>query len=109
VAEIRILDDTENHRFVVTVDGETAGLAVYHVRGDRYFFVHTEISPEFGGQGLGSRLARHVLEEMRDRGEQIVPLCPFIAAYVARHPEFAELVDQDMLDRINTARTAQTS
>jgi uncharacterized protein len=109
VTDIEVHDDHENHRFVITVDGEPQGMAVYHVRGDRYFFVHTEVNPEFKGQGLGSKLARHVLDAMTDRGERIVPLCPFIAAYVKRHPAYLSLVDQEMVDRINTARAAQTS
>jgi predicted GNAT family acetyltransferase len=109
VSDIQFRDDPENHRYIVTVDGEQAGMAVYHVRGDRYFFVHTEIDPEQGGHGLGSKLARHVLDDMRARGQQIVPICPFISAYLERHPGYQDLVDQELLDRINNRSGAQTS
>lgn len=104
MSDIQIHDDTENHRYVISVAGEPAGMAVYHIKGDRYFFVHTETSPEYRGEGLASKLATFALDDMRDRGELIVPLCPFIAAFVRRHPEYQDLVDQEMLDQINAKR-----
>ncbi len=97
----QIRDDPENHRYVIEVDGQVAGVAVYHIRKGRYIFVHTEVGPEYEGKGLGSALARYALDEMRDRGETIVPICPFIASYIKRHPEYQELVDRGLLDRIN--------
>jgi predicted GNAT family acetyltransferase len=99
--DYQIRDDPESHRYVVEVAGKVAGAAVYHVRNGRYIFVHTEVEPEYEGQGLGSALARHALDEMREKGETIVPICPFIAAYIKRHPEYQDLVDRDLLDRIN--------
>ncbi len=104
MSDIQIQDDPENHRYVISAAGEPAGMAVYHVKGDRYFFVHTEVDPAFKGQGLGSKLAAFALDDMRERGEPIVPLCPFIAAYVRRHPEYQDLVDHEMLDQINARR-----
>ncbi|MGH8914828.1 MAG: GNAT family N-acetyltransferase [Acidimicrobiia bacterium] len=96
-----VRDDPESHRYVLEVDGEQAGVAVYHVRNGRYIFVHTEVDPRLEGKGMGSALARHALEDMKERGEVIVPICPFISAYVKRHPEYHELIDQALLDKIN--------
>lgn len=96
-----VRDDPENHRYVLELDGEVAGLAVYHIRGDRYFFVHTEIEPGHEREGLGSVLARSALEDVRVKGAQIVPLCPFIAGFIDRHPDYEEMIDQETLDRIN--------
>lgn len=109
VSDIQIHDDAENHRYVIEVDGERAGLAVYHIRGDRYFFVHTEVDPAFKARGLGTKLARHALDDVRSKDKLIVPLCPFIAAFVKRNPDYRDMVDQEMLDRINSERMAQTS
>ena len=72
-----------------------------------HLFVHTEVSDEFSGMGLGTRLVRETLEEMRSRGELIVPICPFFVSYLARHPEFEDVVDKEMTDRLNAARAAK--
>lgn len=98
-----VREDPDNHRYVIEVDGEVAGLAVYHLRGGRYLFVHTEIHPGHGGEGLGSTLARQALDDVREKGAMIVPLCPFIAAWIKRHPDYADLVDEELLEAINTA------
>jgi predicted GNAT family acetyltransferase len=76
-------------------------MAVYQLRGGRHIFVHTEVNADHEGRGLGSRLARFALDDVKAQGGTIVPLCPFIAAWVGRHPEYQEMVDQKMLDRIN--------
>jgi hypothetical protein len=100
--------EPENHRYVVEIDGENIGLAVYHLRNDRHIFVHTEVAPGHEGEGVGSKLARFALDDVRATGGTIVPLCPFIAAWVKRHPEYQDLVDQELLDRINGRRKTQS-
>ena len=79
-------------------------MAVYHVRGGRNYFVHTEVDPGHEGEGLGSALAQNALDDVRARGEQIVPLCPFITAWLNRHPDYQDLIDQEALARINQPR-----
>ncbi len=96
-----VRNDEENHRYVLELDGEVAGMAVYHTRGGRHYFVHTEVQPGHEGEGLGSILARGALDDVRARGEKIVPLCPYINAWIRRHPDYQDLVDQEALDRIN--------
>ncbi len=102
-------DDSENHQYLAEQDGEIAGLAVYHIRGDRYLFVHTEVKEEFEGRGIGTELARHALDDVRSKGKLIVPVCPFIAAWLKRHPDYQDMVDQDLFDRINMARDSDKS
>jgi len=96
-----VRDDPENHRYVLELDGEMAGMAVYHVRGGRYFFVHTEIQPGHEREGLGSVLAQAALDDVRSKGGNIVPICPFVAAWLKRHPDYGDMIDQEVLDRIN--------
>ena len=102
--QIAVRNDVDNHRYVLELDGERAGMAVYHVRGGRNYFVHTEVDPGHEGEGLGSTLAQNALDDVRARGEQIVPLCPFITAWLNRHPDYQDLIDQEALARINQPR-----
>ena len=100
---VRIWDDEENHRYALEVDGTPAGMAVYHLRGGRHFFVHTEVDDEFSGRGLGTRLVKAALDDVREAGGRVVPLCPLFAAYIKRHPEYEELVDREIMARVERA------
>ncbi len=98
---MEIRDDPENHRYVVEIDGAVAGFAVYHMRGGRHFFVHTEIDSEHEGHGVGTALAQFALDDVRAKGGTIVPICPFIAGWIDQHTEYRAIVDQQIFDRIN--------
>lgn len=90
-----VRNDAEAHRYEIVEDGVVAGFAEYmEVRGERIVFTHTEIDPAFGGRGLGTVLIGAALEDARDRGQQIVPICPFVAKYVHEHPEFVPFLDE---------------
>lgn len=69
--------------------GEHLALAEYIPAGTNIVFTHTEVPPALEGQGVGNRLAKHVLDYALENGLKIQPLCPFIAAYIRRHPEYA--------------------
>ena len=99
---VTVHDDAEHDRYVVEVDGKVAGFAVYHMRGGRHLFVHTEIKPEFGGHGVGSTLARYALDNVKAKGGMIIPICPFIRAFVDKHPEYESLVDDELWDQIHS-------
>ncbi|MFV0308581.1 MAG: GNAT family N-acetyltransferase [Desertimonas sp.] len=99
--DIAVGDIAERERYEVTLDGQLAGFAQYVRRGGRTLFVHTEIDPAFEGHGLGSALVGHALDAEREAHRKIVPLCPFVRAYVDRHPEYMDLVDHDILHRID--------
>jgi predicted GNAT family acetyltransferase len=97
MADPIIRDDPDRHRYEIVVDGALAGFAVYHVRSGRYFFVHTEIGDAYEGRGLGSALARGALDDVRTKGATIVPLCPFIAGWIDKHEDYADLVDEELV------------
>lgn len=80
------------NRYEIHADGELAGFVLYRRRPDALALTHTEILPEYEGKGLGTALARGVLDDIRAKGGLIVPLCPFIAAYIKRHPEYETLI-----------------
>lgn len=98
---VEVRDDAEGSRYRIYLDGEPVGLADYQLRGGRRYFVHTEIQSGHEGQGLGTILAREALALARASGEPIVPLCPFISAYLRDHPDEGDIVDREMLDRID--------
>jgi predicted GNAT family acetyltransferase len=83
----------QRQRYEILVDGQLAGFARYRpvAPGVSEFF-HTEIDPRFEGHGLGSVLAAGALDDVRARGGRVVATCPFIAQYVKRHTEYADLL-----------------
>lgn len=91
--DLEISDDLERGRYVVKQDGRFVGYTEYELEPGRIRFTHTVVKPEFEGQGIGSRLARHVVEDALSRDLRIVPDCPFVRAWLERHKEFDEKVD----------------
>jgi uncharacterized protein len=96
----QVRDNEAQRRYEVHLDGMLVGSAGYVRRGGRAYLVHTEIDPGHEGAGLGSTLVRGALEAQRERGELVVPLCPFVRAYLDRHPQYADVVDAEMLATI---------
>ena len=84
-------NDTANHRFTLDVDGHIA-FSQYRLSPGVITFVHTEVPKQLGGRGISSELARGALEQVRTLGLKVVALCPFIAAFIAKHPEFNDLL-----------------
>ena len=87
---ITVAHDEARHRYQALVGGEVAGTAYYRVREHKVFW-HTEVKTEFEGKGVGSALAKGVFDDLRARGEQAVFECPFLAAFLKRHPTYADL------------------
>jgi uncharacterized protein len=89
---IAVADAPERRRIEVSVDGEPAGSLVYREKGGLLALIHTEVDDRFEGHGLGGRLARFALDQARERGLSVLPFCPFVNAWMQRHPEYADLV-----------------
>ncbi|MQY36528.1 hypothetical protein SRB17_45300 [Streptomyces sp. RB17] len=81
------------NRYEILVDGERAGLTAYRDRGDQRVFYHTEVDEAFAGQGLASRLVQEALTDVRESGKRIVPVCPYVAKFLNKHEEFADITD----------------
>jgi predicted GNAT family acetyltransferase len=92
MSEIVVVDHPEQSRYEVRVDGTVAGFVRYLRGPDHLNFVHTEIGPDFEGRGLGGRLVAGALDDVRANGGRIVATCPFVSAYLGRHPEYGDLV-----------------
>ena len=92
------------------IDGErVAGFIKYELRLDRIWLVHTEVEPSREGTGLAAFLVRTTLDMIRARGGIIVPSCPFVAGWIRRHPDYADLVDAETLRKLKRSRSRQFS
>lgn len=80
------------NRYEARVGDELAGIAEYHLSDGVLTFTHTEVGDAFKGQGVGSALARFGLDDARAQGLRVRPQCPFIAGWIKRHPDYADLV-----------------
>lgn len=89
-----VVHNTAIGRFEISSDASVAVLD-YALSDGRITFVHTGVPPELEGRGIGTRLARAGLEYARREGLAVVPKCPFIRAYIERHPEYRDLVLTD--------------
>jgi uncharacterized protein len=85
-----VRDNTERHRFELDVDGVFA-FSQYKLEGDTITFMHTEVPKQLQGKGIGSALVRGALANVRMRGLKVAAKCSFVKAYLARHPEDANL------------------
>jgi predicted GNAT family acetyltransferase len=90
--ELTIADRPDANRYEARLGGELAGFVEYRLAGTRRILLHTEVPPAFGGRGIGAALARHILDEARAAGFRVTVKCPFILAYLARHPDEADVV-----------------
>ncbi|MGG7466321.1 MULTISPECIES: GNAT family N-acetyltransferase [unclassified Plantibacter] len=89
----RVTRNETTHEYEIWVGDVRAGISGYKLRPGQVVFTHTEIDPDFGGQGLGSILVEGSLEDVVSRGEKIVPYCPFVQAYLRKHPAFEAHVE----------------
>ncbi len=84
-------DNPEKKRFELLFEGKTAFLEYIKAK-DNIYLTHTEVPREIEGRGIGSRIILQSLVEVKKSGLTLVPLCPFVAVYLKRHPEWKELV-----------------
>lgn len=89
--EVKIKENTEKKRFEAEVENRIA-LIEYIRAEDKMYLTHTEVPTELEGKGIASSMARQVLQRIKDENLKLVPLCPFIASYIKRHPEWKEIL-----------------
>ncbi|SCG34347.1 GNAT family N-acetyltransferase [Micromonospora coxensis] len=91
--QFTVTDVPERERFEARDEtGALAGLVTYQLTGAIIAYTHTEVGAEFEGRGVGSTLARAVLDDARARGRTVVPICPFISEWLGKHPEYDGIV-----------------
>lgn len=87
-----VVDADEQARYELRVDGGLVAICDYRPVRGRLVLPHVEVNPAFGGRGLGTRLVRAVLDDVRLRGGLVEPVCPFVVAFVEANPDYADLV-----------------
>ncbi len=92
----KLVDNEERKRYEYQLEQGVA-LVEYIKTENKIYLTHTEVPSKYEGQGIASSLVRDVLGEVEKTGLKLVPLCPYVAAYIKRHPEWKKLLD----DRIN--------
>ena len=91
--DVVVTRNEDEHRWEARVGGKPAGFAAYRLTDELVVFTHTEVDPAFEGRGVGSALARAALDEVAGEGtRKVMPRCPFIKAWIGRHPDYVPLV-----------------
>jgi predicted GNAT family acetyltransferase len=86
-----IVNNTAKHRYELSVDGHVA--ATYYTLADGIItFVHTEVPPELGGRGIGSKLIKGALDQVRASGLKVIPQCPFVKAFIEKNAAYQDLL-----------------
>lgn len=93
-----IKDNPADSRFELAI-GDHIAAAYYRKTPGEITFTHTEVPQALAGQGIGSKLIRGALDAVRKQGLRVVAQCPFVSAYIGKHPEFSDL--------LNTAQTSE--
>lgn len=109
VSQATVVNVPDEHRYEISLDGEMVGMTVYtELPGQRIFF-HTEVDDDYEGQGLASVLVRAALEDTRDAGLRVVPICPYVKRWVGEHHDFDDVLDPPTLAAVEAVRKAQGS
>ncbi|MDB6166295.1 MAG: hypothetical protein JWQ83_1435 [Lacunisphaera sp.] len=87
-----IVNNPAQHRYELTVDGHVAA-AYYKLADGVITFEHTEVPPELGGKGVGSRLVKGALDQVRAKGQKVVAECEFVKGWIDKHPDYADLLN----------------
>jgi predicted GNAT family acetyltransferase len=91
--DFAIRDNIDKHRFEADLGDGSFAIAEYELRPGKIVFTHTEVPPAHEGQGIGSALIQFALKFAREHDLQVVPICPFFAAYIRNHEEQQDLLD----------------
>ncbi len=89
--DIEVVNNAEEKRFEVKLEQGIAKLQYMH-HGNDIYYTHTEVPPQYEGQGIAGAMAKTALEFARDNGLTVYPTCPYVSAYIRRHPEYQSLV-----------------
>lgn len=88
---IEVTHEPASQRFVAVIDG-LEGVLDYRLTGDTMTITHTNVPPSLRGRGIAGDITRFALETAREHGWKVVPVCPYVASFVTKHPEYSELL-----------------
>jgi predicted GNAT family acetyltransferase len=87
-----VINNKAHHRYELNVEGHLAA-TYYKLDGDVITFVHTEVPAELGGKGVGSRLVKGALDQVRAAGMKVVAECTFVKGWIAKHADYQDLLN----------------
>lgn len=88
-----VTDVPERERFEARDEADAlAGVLTYQLTGAIIAYTHTQVDPAFEGRGAGSALARAAMDDARDKGRMVVPICPFLSGWLDQHREYEKIV-----------------
>ena len=91
--DLRVVENPDAKRFEGYLGEELAGVVEYIPLSGKIIATHTEVRDAFEGQGVGSQLVAGMLDQLRAGGRWVQPLCPYVTAYLRKHPEYSDVVD----------------
>ncbi|MEQ8218801.1 MAG: GNAT family N-acetyltransferase [Arenibacter sp.] len=89
--EYKLIDNTEGKQYEYHIDGVIAKIEYIRAK-DKIYLTHTEVPKELEGQGVASALVKDVLKDIEKKELTLIPMCPFVASYIKRHPDWKKLV-----------------
>ena len=87
-----VVNNKAHHRYELAVDGHVAA-SYYNLADGIVAFIHTEVPPELAGKGVGSKLIRGALDQVRAGGLKVIAQCPFVKAFIEKHADYADLLN----------------
>jgi predicted GNAT family acetyltransferase len=87
-----VADNPEARRYELTAEAQRIGFVTYRMEPGVIALLHAEVNPAHERQGWGSRLVAGALDDARERGLKVRPVCPFVVDYIARHPDYRDLL-----------------
>jgi predicted GNAT family acetyltransferase len=92
VQSLEVRNNTEEEQFEVPLNDGDLGVIVYRMHGeDVYVMLHTEVPPAYGGKGIADKLVHDALDMVRAEGKKVIAICPYVKAYIKRHPDYQDL------------------
>lgn len=89
---LEVIHNAEDQRYEGWLDGVRVGLADARVRGDIVVMSHTEVDSAYGGRGFAAEIVAFALDDIRAQGRRVKPVCPYVARYIERHPDYQDLL-----------------
>lgn len=87
-----LVENTASQRYELLRDGVAIGFVTYRDAGGVVTLPHTYVEPAFRGHEVASRVVQYALDDLREQGRRVEPVCPYVAAWIDRHPEYADLL-----------------
>lgn len=99
--DLVVRDNPDRDRFEIDLGDGSLAIAEYTLSAGKILFMHTEVPEGHEGKGVGSALIRFALQTARERGLEVIPICPFFAAYMQQHAEVQDLLDPAWRKRLS--------